>query len=86
MNENDKKENSLINKLEDIDNSGCEVIKEFNNEPEEIKIERVKDNKTYDRSIKIILIGKSKVGKTSINIIYYIFTFMIKLYSNILFI
>jgi len=68
FNEVERKEKS-VNKLEDIediDKSSCEVIKGFKNEPEEIKIERVKDNKTYDRSIKIILIGKCKVGKTSI--------------------
>ena len=42
-------------------------IKGFKNEPEIIKIERVKDNiNTYDRSIKVILIGDCNVGKTSI--------------------
>ena len=47
--------------------SDNDEIKGFKNEPEEIKIERVKDNnKTYDKSIKIILIGDCKVGKTSI--------------------
>ena len=44
-----------------------EEIEGFKNEPEEIKIERLKgDNKIYDRSIKVILIGDSNVGKTSI--------------------
>lgn len=68
------KENNIIeneikeqNYLYDERYSGIEEIKGFKNEPEEIKIERVKDNfKKYDKSIKIILIGDSKVGKTSI--------------------
>ena len=51
----------------DARNSDFEVIKGFKNEPCEIKIERVKDNiKKYNTSIKIILIGDCKVGKTSI--------------------
>ena len=51
----------------DARNTDFEVIKGFKNEPGEIKIERVKDNiKKYNTSIKIILIGDCKVGKTSI--------------------
>lgn len=63
------KENSL-NEKEDINIDGdCtyDLIKKFENEPEEIYIERIKDNvKDYDKSIKIIMIGDCKVGKTSI--------------------
>ena len=58
-----KDQNQDIFEEEDSDN---DEIKGFKNEPEEIKIERVKDNnKSYDKSIKIILIGDCKVGKTS---------------------
>ena len=49
------------------ENDEDEDIEGFKNEPEEIKIERLKgDIKNYDRSIKVILIGDSNVGKTSI--------------------
>ena len=57
-----KKENE-----KEEENNNDEDIDGFKNEPEEIKIERLKgDIKTYDRSIKVILIGDSGVGKTSI--------------------
>ena len=63
--EKEKNQNNQdIFEEEDSDN---DEIKGFKNEPEEIKIERVKDNnKSYDKSIKIILIGDCKVGKTCI--------------------
>ena len=48
-------------------NSDLEYIKGFKNEPEKLNIEVIKnDNIIYHKSIKIILIGDSKVGKTSI--------------------
>jgi len=48
-------------------NSDAEYLNGFKNEPEELQIEAVKnDNIVYHKSIKIILIGDSKVGKTSI--------------------
>ena len=48
-------------------NSDAEYLNGFKNEPEELQIEVVKnDNIVYHKSIKIILIGDSKVGKTSI--------------------
>lgn len=60
--ENDKEEKEKENKDDENDE-----LEAFKNEPEEIKIERLKgDIKTYDRSIKVILIGDSKVGKTNI--------------------
>ena len=64
--EKEKNQNNQdIFEEEDSDN---DEIKGFKNEPEEIKIERVKDNnKSYDKSIKIILIGDCKVGKTCIS-------------------
>jgi small GTP-binding protein len=56
-----------INEKEKEENDEDEDIEGFKNEPEEIKIERLKgDIKNYDRSIKVILIGDSNVGKTSI--------------------
>ena len=62
--EKNEKDNGVFEEENESDN---EVIKGFKNEPEEYKIEKVKDNiKTYDKSIKIILIGDCKVGKTSI--------------------
>ena len=63
--EKEKNENNQdILEEEDSDN---DEIKGFKNEPEEIKIERIKgNNKQYDKSIKIILIGDCKVGKSSI--------------------
>ena len=58
---NEKENEEKEEKEEDEDIEG------FKNEPEEIKIERLKgDIKNYDRSIKVILIGDSNVGKTSI--------------------
>ena len=82
MKENDENKN-IINNKDDLYIDGNEKetnnndldeyrntladIKGFKNEPEIIKIERVKDNiNTYDRSIKVILIGDCNVGKTSI--------------------
>ena len=82
MKENDENKN-IINNKDDLFIDGNEKetnnndldeyrntladIKGFKNEPEIIKIERVKDNiNTYDRSIKVILIGDCNVGKTSI--------------------
>ena len=67
-NNNIKKENYKEEKeKENDDDEENEEIEGFKNEPEEIKIERLKgDIKTYDRSIKVILIGDSKVGKTNI--------------------
>ena len=68
-NNNIKSENEKNDKgeKENNDDDENEEIEEFKNEPEEIKIERLKgDVKTYDRSIKVILIGDSKVGKTNI--------------------
>jgi len=63
--ENDKEEKEKENN--DDENDENEELEAFKNEPEEIKIERLKgDIKTYDRSIKVILIGDSKVGKTNI--------------------
>ena len=60
--ENDKEEKEKENNDDENDE-----LEAFKNEPEEIKIERLKgDIKTYDRSIKVILIGDSKVGKTNI--------------------
>ena len=48
-------------------NSDAEYLNGFKNEPEQLQIEAVKnDNIVYHKSIKIILIGDSKVGKTSI--------------------
>ena len=65
------KEQSVNNEKskEDEDDDNNEEIEGFKNEPEheELKIERLKgDIKTYDRSIKVILIGDSGVGKTNI--------------------
>ena len=72
----EKEKNQNNQDIFDEDDSDNDEIKGFKNEPEEIKIERVKDNnKSYDKGIKIILIGDCKVGKTSIKIIYYIFIF-----------
>ena len=60
--ENDKEEKEKENNDDENDE-----LEAFKNEPEEIKIERLKgDIKRYDRSIKVILIGDSKVGKTNI--------------------
>jgi small GTP-binding protein len=60
--ENDKEEKEKENNDDENDE-----LEAFKNEPEEIKIERLKgDIKTYDRSLKVILIGDSKVGKTNI--------------------
>ena len=60
--ENDKEDKEKENNDDENDE-----LEAFKNEPEEIKIERLKgDIKTYDRSIKVILIGDSKVGKTNI--------------------
>ena len=57
-------ENKNINQEEDC---SYDLIKRFENEPEEIVVESVKNNtKDYDKSIKIIMIGDCKVGKTSI--------------------
>ena len=57
-------ENKNINEEEDC---SYDLIKRFENEPEEIVVESVKNNtKDYDKSIKIIMIGDCKVGKTSI--------------------
>lgn len=65
--ENEIKENNKNEKEEDNKDDEDEEIEGFKNEPEEIKIERLKgDIKSYDRSIKVILIGDSGVGKTSI--------------------
>ena len=62
---NNKKEEKGENEEDNDDNN--EEIEGFKNEPEEIKIERLKgDIKEYDRSIKVILIGDSGVGKTNI--------------------
>ena len=56
--ENDKKEEEKTKSEKEFNNE---------NEQEEIKIERLKgDNKIYDRSVKVILIGDSGVGKTNI--------------------
>ena len=66
---NNIKSGNEENDKEEKDNSDDEneEMDAFKNEPEEIKIERLKgDIKTYDRSIKVILIGDSKVGKTNI--------------------
>ena len=61
---NEKETNN--NDLDEYRNTLAD-IKGFKNVPEIIKIERVKDNiNTYDRSIKVILIGDCNVGKTSI--------------------
>jgi small GTP-binding protein len=58
-------ENEIQKKIYEDDNN--DEIAGFKNEPEEIKIERLKgDTNTYDRSIKVILIGDSGVGKTNI--------------------
>ena len=63
--ENNKKEEKGENEEDNADNN--EEIEGFKNEPEEIKIERLTgDIKEYDRSIKVILIGDSGVGKTNI--------------------
>lgn len=61
-----KKEEKEENE-EDNDDDNNKEIEGFKVEPEELKIERLKgDPKTYDRSIKVILIGDSGVGKTNI--------------------
>ena len=66
-NNNIKTENDEEKKEKESDDDENEELEAFKNEPEEIKIERLKgDIKTYDRSIKVILIGDSKVGKTNI--------------------
>lgn len=63
-NDKEEKEKEKENVNNDDEN---DEIEGFKNETEEIKIERLKgDIKTYDRSIKVILIGDSKVGKTNI--------------------
>jgi Ras-related protein Rab-1A len=68
MDNNDNNDNKKPKEEEDDDDNN-EEIEGFKNEVEneEIKIERLKgDIKTYDRSIKVILIGDSGVGKTNI--------------------
>ena len=69
-NKTDNKDNKNNEKSkEEDDDDDNEEIEGFKNEPEheELKIERLKgDIKTYDRSIKVILIGDSGVGKTNI--------------------
>ena len=69
--ESDEKEKTSNTKKNDNENE--DKMKEndenddiLNIDQEEIKIERIKDNNKYDRSIKVILIGAPKVGKTSI--------------------
>ena len=74
----ENKEKIEENKVDNIDNEkpkeeeeddNNEEIEGFKIEPEheELKIERLKgDIKTYDRSIKVILIGDSGVGKSNI--------------------
>ncbi len=58
----EKEEKENINKEDSNDE-----LEGFKNEPEDLKIERLKgDNNTYDRSIKVILIGDTGVGKTNI--------------------
>ena len=67
--ENVKKEEEKIKSEKENNIEDEEEIDGFNNEneQEEIKIERLKgDNKIYDRSVKVILIGDSGVGKTNI--------------------
>ncbi len=54
-------------KKEDNIEENEEIEEPFRNETEEIKIERLKgDYKKYDKSIKVMLIGDSGVGKSSI--------------------
>ena len=68
MDNNDNNDNKKPKEEEDDDDNN-EEIEGFKNEVEneEIKIERLKgDIKTYDRSIKVILIGDSGVGKSNI--------------------
>ena len=63
----DNKDNEKPKEEEDDDNN--DEIEGFKTEPEheELKIERLKgDIKIYDRSIKVILIGDSGVGKSNI--------------------
>ena len=63
----DNNDNEKPKEEEEDDNN--EEIEGFKIEPEheELKIERLKgDIKTYDRSIKVILIGDSGVGKSNI--------------------
>ena len=65
----DNKDNEKQKVEEEEDDDNNEEIDGFKNEPEheELKIERLLgDNKTYDRSIKVMLIGDSGVGKTNI--------------------
>ena len=67
--ENVKKEEEKTKSEKENNIEDEEEIDGFNNEneQEEIKIERLKgDNKIYDRSVKVILIGDSGVGKTNI--------------------
>ena len=61
--EKNKKEEKREDNLEEAE----EIEETFKNEPEEIKIERLAgDYKTYDKSIKVMLIGDSGVGKSNI--------------------
>jgi len=63
--EKKEKEENDQNDVEENENN--DEIEGFKNEPEELKIERLTgDIKSYDRSIKVILIGDSGVGKTNI--------------------
>ena len=61
--EKNKKEEKREDNLEEAE----EIEETLKNEPEEIKIERLAgDYKTYDKSIKVMLIGDSGVGKSNI--------------------
>lgn len=65
-NEKETENNNKVG-LEDDEEDNNDEIEGFKNEPEEIKIERLKgENNMYDRSIKIILIGDPGVGKSNI--------------------
>ena len=66
-NEEKKIKEEKEEKREDNLEEAEEIEEGFKNEPEEIKIERLAgDYKTYDKSIKVMLIGDSGVGKSSI--------------------
>jgi len=64
-NQKETENNNKIGLEEEEENN--DEIEGFKNEIEEIKIERLKgENNTYDRSIKVILIGDPGVGKSNI--------------------
>ena len=68
---NNKLSDNIIQKEKEEDNNDLKITKTLtnsaNNPPKEYIIEKLPDNTTdYDKSIKVILLGDSSVGKTRI--------------------